>query len=71
MVVFGFSPDIYTVAESVEAVNIGVEFLQGSLGDASIIVQLSLATVDGTAQGNSQETMIGYGCRFHRWLKCL
>ena len=58
VVVLGFSPDSYTVAESAGAVNIGVAFLVGSFGTALISVQLSLSTVDGTANGNTDEAMV-------------
>ena len=58
VVVFGFRPDSYTVAESAGTVNIGIEFLVGSFGTALISIQLSLSTVDGTAEGNIEEPMV-------------
>lgn len=58
VVVFGFNPDSYTVDESAGTVNIGVEFLMGSFGTALISVQLTLSTLDGTANGNTEEPMV-------------
>ena len=48
---FGFNTDNYSEPESSETVDIGVSFLMGNLGTAPISVQLSVETIDGTAQG--------------------
>ena len=54
MVVFGFSPDSYSVLESAGSVDLGVLFVSGSFGAASISVQLPFMTSSGTAQGGHE-----------------